>query len=64
MSNLHWAGYDRACPSADYLKRLDELKDWRKKAAAGMEVESDVVLPRSLLLALADGGIERLHRTS
>ena len=43
-------------PSADYLKRLDDLKKWRKKVAAGMEVESDVVLPRSLLLALADGG--------
>ncbi len=39
-----------------YLKRLDKLKAWRKKAAAGMDVESDVVLPRSMLLALAEGG--------
>jgi ribonuclease D len=43
-------------PSGEYLKRLEDLKEWRKKVAAGMEVESDVVLPRGLLLALADGG--------
>lgn len=43
-------------PSNTYLRRLDKLKEWRKKAAAAMGVESDVVLPRALLLALADGG--------
>ena len=48
-------------PSAAYLKRLEALKDWRKKVAAGMEVESDVVLPRDLLLALAEGGREQLQ---
>jgi ribonuclease D len=41
-------------PDAAYLRRLDKLKEWRKKAAAAMEVESDVVLPRSLLLALVE----------
>lgn len=45
-------------PEDAYLKRLDKLKAWRKKAAAEMDVESDVVLPRSLLLALAERGSE------
>ncbi len=48
-------------PAADYLKRLEELKEWRKKAAEAMAVESDVVLPRGLLLALADGGAKLLY---
>ena len=43
-------------PDSAYLKRLDKLKTWRKKAAAEMDVESDVVLPRDLLLALAENG--------
>jgi len=43
-------------PDDAYLKRLNKLKDWRKKAAAEMDVESDVVLPRPLLLALAERG--------
>lgn len=43
-------------PSRAYLKRLERLKKWRKEAAAGLDVESDVVLPRGLLLALADAG--------
>jgi ribonuclease D len=43
-------------PSGTYLRRLERLKAWRKKAAAGMEVESDVVLPRGLMLALAEQG--------
>ncbi|HEX2696438.1 MAG TPA: HRDC domain-containing protein [Anaerolineales bacterium] len=45
-------------PRDAYLKRLDKLKDWRKKAAAEMNVESDVILPRSLLEALAERGPE------
>ncbi len=43
-------------PADIYLKRLDKLKDWRKKAAAKMDVESDVVLPRPFMLALAERG--------
>jgi ribonuclease D len=43
-------------PNGTYLKRLDKLKAWRKKAAAEMDVESDIVLPRDLLLALAEAG--------
>lgn len=48
-------------PSEAYLKRLDKLKAWRKKAADEMNVESDVILPRSLLLALAERGTEDLN---
>ena len=48
-------------PSAIYLKRLDKLKEWRKKAAEEMDVESDVVLPRPMLLALAEAGPQELQ---
>lgn len=48
-------------PDDAYLKRLDKLKDWRKKAAAKMDVESDVVLPRQLMLALAEQGAPALR---
>ncbi len=47
-------------PGSAYLKRLDKLKAWRKKAAAAMDVESDVVLPRGMLLALAENGAEEI----
>ena len=43
-------------PPDIYLKRLDKLKGWRKKTAATMDVESDVVLPRPFMLALAERG--------
>ncbi|HET6845642.1 MAG TPA: HRDC domain-containing protein, partial [Anaerolineales bacterium] len=49
-------------PSAAYLKRLEGLREWRQKVALGLEVESDVVLPRALLLALAEGGVGQLHK--
>jgi ribonuclease D len=45
-----------ARPDDAYMKRLEKLKEWRKKAAARMDVESDVVLPRPMLLALAEKG--------
>ncbi|HTP02536.1 MAG TPA: HRDC domain-containing protein [Anaerolineales bacterium] len=48
--------YQTPRPNDAYLKRLDKLKDWRKKTAAKMDVESDVVLPRPLLLSLAEKG--------
>jgi ribonuclease D len=48
-------------PDDAYMKRLEKLKEWRKKAAALMEVESDVVLPRPLLLALAEKGSQELR---
>jgi ribonuclease D len=46
----------RRTSSEPHLKRLEKLKEWRKKAAAEMDVESDVILPRGMLLALAENG--------
>ena len=48
-------------PDDAYLKRVEKLKEWRKKAAVAMDVESDVVLPRPLMLALAEKGLPELH---
>ena len=45
-------------PNEVYLNRLEKLKVWRKKTAGNLDVESDVVLPRSLLIALAEQGPE------
>jgi ribonuclease D len=36
------------------LKRLDKLKTWRKKIAAEMKVESDIVLPKKYLNLLSE----------
>ncbi len=36
------------------LRRLDKLKAWRKKVGQELGVESDIVLPKSYLLALAE----------
>lgn len=41
-------------PSDVYLARLEALRNWRKHTASMMEVESDVVLPRDLMYALAE----------
>ena len=49
-------------PSTVYVRRLDQLKSWRKKIAAEMDVESDVVLPRSLLTTLAERGPREVER--
>lgn len=40
-------------PNGKYLERLENLRSWRKRTAQEMGVNSDVVLPRDLLLALA-----------
>jgi ribonuclease D len=50
----------QSSPGRPYLRRLEHLKQWRKQTAAQMGVESDVVLPRPLLLALAEGGATAL----
>lgn len=41
-------------PNGQYLERLESLRGWRKRTAQQMGVNSDVVLPRDLLLALAE----------
>lgn len=45
-----------ARPDDAILKRLERLKAWRKKVAEQMKVESDIVLPRPYLVALAENG--------
>jgi ribonuclease D len=42
------APYDEA-----FMERVEKLRIWRKKAALELEVESDVVLPRDLMQAVA-----------
>jgi ribonuclease D len=44
----------RARPSDDYLERVDALRQWRKVTGRRLGVESDVVLPKDLLYALAE----------
>jgi ribonuclease D len=40
-------------PSQSHLRRLDLLKQWRTQAAKNLKVESDVVLPRECMEAIA-----------
>jgi ribonuclease D len=40
-------------PDEPFLKRIEALKQWRKLKAKELEVESDIILPRDLLNALA-----------
>lgn len=40
-------------PSQAYINRLEALKEWRKKAALKMGVQSDIVLPRDILEDIA-----------
>jgi ribonuclease D len=39
-------------PDDQYLARLEALREWRKMTARGMQVKSDVVLPRDVLNAI------------
>ena len=41
-------------PNERTLKRLERLKNWRKKVAQEMGVESDIVLPKAYLNSLAE----------
>lgn len=41
-------------PNDATLKRLEKLKNWRKKVAQELEVESDIILPKTYLNALAE----------
>ncbi len=42
-------------PDDAYLRRLDGLREWRKRTALRMGVPSDVVLPRDLMMQVAEG---------
>lgn len=48
-------------PDDAMLKRLEKLKAWRKKAGEQMGVESDIILPRPYLLALAERGVHEVR---
>jgi ribonuclease D len=41
-------------PNDATLKRVEKLKNWRKKAAQALGVESDIVLPKAYLSTLAE----------
>ena len=41
-------------PNDATLKRLEKLKNWRKKVAQELNVESDIVLPKAYLNSLAE----------
>jgi len=41
-------------PNDATLKRLEKLKNWRKRVAQELSVESDIVLPKSFLNSLAE----------
>jgi ribonuclease D len=41
-------------PNDRTLKRLERLKNWRKKVAQELKVESDIVLPKTYLNSLAE----------
>jgi ribonuclease D len=56
---VHWTPPRR--PDDAYVKRVEKLKAWRKKAAAAMDVESDVILPRPFMLALAEKGSQEVR---
>jgi ribonuclease D len=36
-------------PDEQYLARMDALRSWRKKTARGVQVKSDVILPRDVM---------------
>jgi ribonuclease D len=51
-------------PNEKILSRIDKLKNWRKKMAQEIGVESDIVLPKAYVQSLADEGprtLEDLH---
>jgi len=48
-------------PNDALLKRLEKLKVWRKKIAKEMSVESDIVLPKTLVNSLAENPPKNLQ---
>ena len=47
-------------PNDAYLNRLDRLRTWRKKAAQELEVESDIILPKDLMVSIAENNPQTL----
>ena len=48
-------------PDETFLRRLDALRQWRKSAAKKLGVESDVVLPRPFMHAIAEKNPKNLE---
>ena len=48
-------------PPESVLRRLERLKAWRKQTAAGMGVDSDIVLPRAHMATIAEQGPHTLE---
>ncbi len=48
-------------PSDAVLKRLQKLKNWRKKVGEELKVESDIILPKMYLNRLAERPPKSLH---
>jgi len=51
-------------PDEAFLRRLESLRQWRKNAARKMGVESDVVLPRAFMQAIAEKNPKNLAALS
>jgi ribonuclease D len=51
-------------PGQAFIKRLEELRKWRKEIAQEWGVESDVVLPRDVLVDLAETNPQNLELLS
>ncbi|MDD5468016.1 MAG: HRDC domain-containing protein [Anaerolineales bacterium] len=48
-------------PSEAFLNRLESLRQWRKRTGERMGVKSDVILPRDLMFALAEGAPQNME---
>jgi len=48
-------------PNDAMVKRLEKLKNWRKKVAQELRVESDIILPKTYLNSLAENPPKSLH---
>ncbi len=48
-------------PDEAYLMRAEKLREWRKQAAQKMGVESDIILPRETLEAIASANPQTMH---
>jgi len=49
-------------PDGDFLQRIEWLRAWRKKAGQVMGVESDVILPRDVMEAIAQADPRNLSQ--
>ena len=48
-------------PPEALIRRLEKLRDWRKETARRLEIESDIVLPKDILTALAETNPQTLE---